>query len=411
MTTYTLMPPANIGGTVCLPTSKSISNRLLLLSALCGGGRMPDQLSESDDTRVVLEAMASDLSHVDIGAAGTSMRFLTAFLATRPGVHEITGSERMRKRPIGLLVDALRQLGADIEYMGEEGFPPLRIKGGHIKGGSISLPGGVSSQYISALMMIGPTLKGGLNISLEGQIVSVPYIAMTQRLMELFGSEVKREGGKIEIKEKPYEYRQMRVEADWSASSYWYSMAALRPGTTVTLPGLEQESTQGDSAVAKIAEPLGVRTTFANGGVTLTSVPDHVDHYEYDFVNQPDLAQTFVVLCCLMGVTFDFTGLQSLRIKETDRIAAMVNECRKLGFVIEAVGDDRMRWNGERCQPNGEAIATYKDHRMAMAFAPAALTMSQVRIADPAVVSKSYPRFWDDLRQVGFTITDNEEEA
>lgn len=406
MSTYSIKAPAQLGGTINLPTSKSISNRLLILSALSGSSYLPDNLSDSDDTRVMIDAMNSDLSHVDVGAAGTSMRFLTAFLATRDGVHEITGSERMKKRPIGLLVDALRLLGAEIEYIGETGYPPLRIKGGKVSGGHITLPGGVSSQYISALMMIGPTLKGGLRIKLDGDIVSLPYILMTKKLMETFGAEVARTGGIIAIKEKPYAYRQMRVEADWSAASYWYSMAALRPGTSFHLVGLDEESTQGDSAVAKIAEPLGVKTDYTRDGVTITSVAEHVEEYSYCFVNQPDLAQTFVVLCCLMGVRFNFTGLQSLRIKETDRIAALVAETRKLGYAIEAVGDEGLRWDGTRGEPNLEAIATYKDHRMAMAFAPAALVTEGVRIAEPSVVSKSYPGFWDDLKKVGFNITE-----
>lgn len=404
MPTYHIRAPREIGGEVKLPTSKSISNRLLILSALSGSGQLPDNLSDSDDTRVMVDAMRSDLSHVDVGAAGTSMRFLTAFLATKEGVHEITGSERMKKRPIALLVDALRTLGAEIDYLGEKGFPPLRIKGGQVTGGHITLPGGVSSQYISALMMIGPALKGGLRITLEGEVVSTPYILMTKRLMETFGAEVARTGGVIAIKEKPYAYRQMSVEADWSAASYWYSMAALRPGTSLRLTGLGKDSTQGDSEVAHIAEPLGVRTEHVDGGVVLTSAAGHVSDYAYDFVNQPDLAQTFVVLCCLMGVRFDFTGLQSLRIKETDRIAALVAETRKLGYAIEAVGDDRIRWDGTRCEPSAEPIATYKDHRMAMSFAPAALATEGVDISDPSVVSKSYPGFWDDLRAAGFTI-------
>ncbi len=406
MTTYTITPPKSLGGVVNLPTSKSISNRLLLLTALSHSKMVPDNLSDSDDTRVVLDALASDLSLVDVGAAGTSMRFLTAYLATVPGTHVITGSERMKKRPIGLLVDALRGLGAKIEYMGETGFPPLRITGGSISGGHVCLPGGVSSQYISALMMIGPILKGGLRLTLEGQIVSMPYIIMTQRLMELFGAQVARTGGIIAVKEQPYVYKQMSVEADWSASSYWYSMVALFPGSSVVLKGLDKVSTQGDSHVAQIAEPLGVVTEFVDGGVRITSSSKPVSQYNCSFAEQPDLAQTFVVLCCLMGVPFCFTGLQTLRIKETDRISALVNETRKLGYVIEAKGDDTLTWDGTRCPASLEPIATYKDHRMAMAFAPAAIKLGSVKIADPAVVSKSYPHFWDDLRQVGFAISE-----
>ncbi len=407
MSIYVIKAPDSVSGSVKLPTSKSISNRLLILSALSGSSAMPDGLSDSDDTRVMLAALDSDLSHIDIGAAGTSMRFLTAYLATRPGVHEITGSERMKKRPIALLVDSLRSLGATIEYLGEPGCPPLRITGGKIHGGHITLPGSVSSQYISALMMIGPTLEGGLSITLEGNLVSVPYIAMTRRLMASFGAEVAWTGGVIAIKEAPYVYRQMTVEADWSAASYWYAIAALRPGASIRLLGLNKDSAQGDAQGAKIAECLGVSTSFQDDGVTITSSPRQSDApFSYCFVNQPDLAQTYVVLCCLAGVHFDFTGLQSLRIKETDRIAALVAETRKLGYVIEAVGDDRIRWDGKTCPASNEPIATYKDHRMAMSFALASLVHPSVSISDPDVVSKSYPGFWDDLRSVGFSISE-----
>lgn len=405
MTTYSVKAPQSLSGVVKLPTSKSISNRLLILSALSGSQALPDGLSDSDDTRVLINALRSDLSHIDIGAAGTSMRFLTAYLATRPGTHVITGSERMKKRPIALLVDALRSLGAKIDYLGEQGCPPLRIEGGSLRGGRLTLPGSVSSQYISALMMIAPMLEGGLSLTLEGNVVSVPYIEMTHRLMETFGARVTWADGVVTVEQGPYTYRQLTVEADWSAASYWYAMAALRPGARLRLLGLDKESAQGDSEGAKIAEHLGVGTTYEADGITITSSGRAEDGvFSYCFVNQPDLAQTYVVLCCLMGVPFDFTGLQSLRIKETDRIAALVAETRKLGFEIEAVGDDRIKWNGAMCQASHEPIATYKDHRMAMSFAVAALTQGEVTIADPDVVTKSYPGFWHDLRSVGFSV-------
>ncbi len=436
MSVYTVKGPASLRGEVVLPASKSISNRLLILSALCGSGRVPDNLSDSDDTRVLLSALRSDLAHVDIGAAGTAMRFLTAYLATRPGVHVLTGSERMKKRPIGLLVDALRRLGASIEYLGEEGFPPLRIAGGGLSGGEISLPGNVSSQYVSALMMIGPTLRGGLRLTLEGDVVSVPYIEMTLSLMRRFGADVCWDGRAVAVAEGAYDYRQETVEADWSAASYWYAMAALRPGARVCLPGLlppagegTPSSVQGDACGTYVARHLGVFSSWEDWGAIALSfrpvlpnlkittvtgegaedaprLPDDLPDGAlfYDFVNQPDLAQTYVVLCCLMGRMFHFTGLRSLRIKETDRIAALVAEARKLGFCLEAVGDDCIRWVGATCQPSDEPIETYKDHRMAMSFAVASLARESVRIADPGVVSKSYPRFWDDLRSMGFTV-------
>ncbi len=404
MTTYLVKGTKKIAGNIALPTSKSISNRLLMMSVLCGSKAVADNLSESDDTRVMIEALQGDKKLVDVGAAGTSMRFLTAYLATLPGTHEITGSDRMKKRPIALLVDALRQLGAKIDYVGEEGFPPLRITGGSIKGGHLTLPGGVSSQYISALMMIGPTLRGGLTISLEGNVISTPYIEMTKAVMEAFGAHVSWESNVISVAERKYIYSQKSVEGDWSAASYWYAMAALMPGTKVKLLGLHRDSLQGDSAVARIAAPLGVSTTFEPDGALISSSDVHLNEYEYNFICQPDLAQTFVVLCCLMGVHFRFTGLQSLRIKETDRMAALENELRKIGFVIQSNGVDTLSWDGTTCPPSHEPIATYKDHRMAMAFAPSALTLGEVLIAEPEVVSKSYPKFWDDLRSVGFSI-------
>lgn len=446
MSVYTVKAPASLRGEVVLPASKSISNRLLILSALCGSNRTPDNLSDSDDTQVLLSALRSDLSHVDIGAAGTAMRFLTAYLATRPGAHVLTGSERMKKRPIALLVDALRRLGATIDYLGEEGFPPLKIVGGGLSGGELSLPGNVSSQYVSALIMIAPTLRGGLRLTLEGDVVSVPYIEMTLSLMRGFGADVRWDGRTVAVAEGTYEYRQVTVEADWSAASYWYAMAALRPGAHISLPGLMPPpdeavrqgrgtvaSVQGDACGTYVARHLGVFSSWERwGAIALSFHPVFPDlkitttmgegigdsplppadlpegALFYDFVNQPDLAQTYVVLCCLMGRKFRFVGLRSLRIKETDRIAALVAEARKLGFSLEAVGDDTICWNGATCPPSDEPIETYKDHRMAMSFAVASLVRESVRIADPGVVSKSYPHFWDDLRSMGFTVEEEE---
>lgn len=447
MSVYTVKAPASLRGEVALPASKSISNRLLILSALCGSDQAPDNLSDSDDTHVLLSALRSDLSHVDIGAAGTAMRFLTAYLATRPGAHVLTGSERMKKRPIALLVDALRRLGASIEYLGEDGFPPLKIVGGGLSGGELSLPGNVSSQYVSALMMIAPTLRGGLRLTLEGDVVSVPYIEMTLSLMRGFGADVCWDGRTVAVAEGAYEYRQVTVEADWSAASYWYAMAALRPGARVSLPGLlpppdeamrqgggAVASVQGDACGTYVARHLGVFSSWERWGAVALSFRPVLPNLKitattgegigdsplppadlpegalfYDFVNQPDLAQTYVVLCCLMGRKFRFVGLRSLRIKETDRIAALVAEARKLGFCLESVGDDSLCWEGAACPPSDEPIETYKDHRMAMSFAVASLARERVRIADPGVVSKSYPRFWDDLRSMGFTVEEEEE--
>ena len=404
---YVLRRSAFRSADITLPTSKSISNRLLLINVLCHSPYKPENISDSDDTRVMLKAVESDCSLVDVGAAGTSMRFLTAYLALLPGEHIITGSERMKQRPIGLLVDALRTLGADIQYVENEGFPPLKIVGKELQGGKVTLPGNVSSQYISALMMIAPMVKGGLYIELEGKINSRPYIAMTLATMKSYGVQGEWNDHTINIPEGRYTPVQNRVEADWSAASYWYEMAALCPQCKFHLIGLECESLQGDSAVRTIAENLGVKTEFCADGIIINKTKDTTAHFTYDFSSQPDLAQTFVVVCCLMDVKFNFTGLESLKIKETDRLGALIAELRKLGYVLSTNNIDALSWSGERTEPDNQpVINTYKDHRMAMAFMPAvaALPDMGITIDDPDVVSKSYPMFWRDMQSAGLAM-------
>lgn len=384
-----------------LPSSKSISNRLLLLNVLSGSGVVPENVSESDDTKVMRQALDGNLEHVDVGAAGTSMRFLTAYLALTEGIHTITGSERMKQRPITLLVEALRSLGAEIEYIETEGYPPLRIKGGCLKSGVVELDGSVSSQYISALLMIAPQIDGGLTMRLVGKVNSRPYIAMTLDLMSRFGAKYEWVDNQITVSGGGYTYSPMRVESDWSAASYWYAIAALTPGREYVLEGLEQMSLQGDSAVVQIAAGLGVETVFTSSGIIIKATGKTPENYIYDFSQQPDLAQTFVVLCCMLGVSFTFTGLESLKIKETDRITALVVELGKLGYTLQTNGKDTIEWKGEHSEVSQVAtISTYKDHRMAMAFAPAAFVVGDIMIDDPMVVTKSYPRYWDDLKMV-----------
>lgn len=383
---------------VNLPSSKSISNRLLLLNVLSGSDVLPENVSESDDTKVMQQALAGNLQHVDVGAAGTSMRFLTAYLALTDGEHTITGSQRMKQRPISLLVDALRSLGADITYLENEGFPPLKINGGSLSSGTVMLDGSVSSQYISALLMIAPRIEGGLRMNLLGRVNSKPYIAMTLSLMARFGARYEWIDNDINVHGGGYQYTPQRVESDWSAASYWYAMAALTPGVCYVLKGLDKDSLQGDSAVVDIAAALGVNTTFTDEGIVIRATADVPASFEYDFRQQPDLAQTFVVLCCLLGVNFSFTGLESLKIKETDRITALIVELRKLGYQLQTNDKDMIAWDGARCEGDeNPVISTYKDHRMAMAFAPAALVLDSILIDDPMVVTKSYPRYWDDL--------------
>ncbi len=393
---------------ISLPASKSISNRHLLINVLSGNPHLPHNLSDSDDTAVMLNALRSDCSHVDVGAAGTSMRFLTAYLALRPQEHFITGSERMKNRPISVLVDALRTLGADIQYAEKDGFPPLHINGKQLSGGSISLPGSISSQYISAIMMIAPMIKNGLRIELTGKIISKPYINMTLKTMEQFGVVATWTDNIIQIPEAQYVHTQTTIESDWSAASYWYQIAALAPQIAVELGGLLPNSLQGDAEGRFIAEKLGVLTQWTNNGVRLQAQPNAAtnDTFCFDFNSQPDLAQTYVVLCCCLGVPFTFTGLESLKIKETDRIAALICECKKIGFVLHTNDVDTLSWDGEKCATSAEPIQTYKDHRMAMAFAPAAIKLGSIRISDPSVVSKSYPHYWDDLRLAGFSIVE-----
>lgn len=406
-----VIAPEGVRGKVVLPSSKSISNRALVINALAGNGAMPQNVSDCDDTRVMIEWLANRPDIVDIGAAGTAMRFSTALLAVSDGVRTITGTERMKNRPIEILVNALRSLGASVDYVEKEGYPPLRIEGcAGIVGGELSLPGNVSSQYISALLMIGPVLKEGLRLTLTDNVVSRPYIDMTLAIMREFGAECDWESDNvISVKPTQYKKRDYYVESDWSAASYWYEMVALADNedAEVVLPGLFADSLQGDSEGAKVFEMLGVKTEHIGNDVRLTKTDDVVDFLEYDFVEQPDLAQTFVVTCCMLGVPFHFTGLQSLKIKETDRIEALKAELAKCGFIIEDRNDSELLWDGVEMVISPDeideiSIDTYEDHRMAMAFAPIALKRGSIRVNNPQVVSKSYPNYWEDLKSVGF---------
>ena len=422
---YTIKVPALKSTTINLPASKSISNRALIIHAIAGGKIQPTNLSDCDDTEVVIQALANMPEVIDIKAAGTAMRFMTAFLSATSGEHTITGTERMKNRPIKVLVDALRYIGADIQYEGKEGYPPLRIKGHPLEGGHLEIVGNVSSQYISALLLIGPILKKGLELKLTGEIASRPYIDLTLWTMQEFGADVDwTDVDTILVKPKLYTEHEYLIENDWSASSYWYEMMALNanPETTIKLEGLMDGSKQGDSVVKYIFSLLGVKTEFegeeieagipkASNTPTTVTLKTHrclLPRLDYDFTGSPDLAQTFVVCCCLLGVKFKFTGLASLKIKETDRIEALKKELRKVGYVIHDENDNTLIWDGERCEPTNEPIDTYEDHRMAMAFAPIALKLPQLEINNPEVVSKSYPHFWDDLKKAGFEITSTE---
>jgi 3-phosphoshikimate 1-carboxyvinyltransferase len=405
---YRLSAPSAIKATIQLPASKSISNRALIINALAESNCTPDNLSDCDDTCVMIKALTQNEETIDIMAAGTAMRFLTAYLSVTPGERIITGTTRMQQRPIQILVNALRELGAEISYTNNEGFPPLRIKGAELKGNEIVLKGNVSSQYISALLMIAPALKNGLVLHLSGEIISRPYINLTLQLMQDFGAKATwTSSDSISVAPQPYTSIPFTVESDWSAASYWYQITALSPKTEIELLGLFRNSYQGDSRGAEVFSRLGITTEFTTKGVKLKKTGKAPESLEEDFIDIPDLAQTFVVTCALMNIPFRFTGLQSLKIKETDRIAALRNELKKLGYLIEEENDSVLMWNGERCEPEETpVIATYEDHRMAMAFAPAIICHPTMQIADPQVVTKSYPGYWEDLRQAGFQVTE-----
>ena len=414
MKQYRLTAPRRLDATINLPASKSISNRALIIYALSGGRQLPENLSDCDDTEVIINALRYMPAEIDIKAAGTAMRFMTAYLSVMRGTHVLTGTERMRHRPIGILVDALRQLGADIEYVGEAGYPPLRITGRSLKGGLLEIQGNVSSQYISALLMIGPMLKEGMTLRLLGDIISKPYIDLTLWMMGEFGADAEwTSADTITIKAKPYKDRSYFIENDWSGASYWYEIMALNddPESEIRLTGLMDGSKQGDSITRYIFSLLGVKTKFESKKagvpqtVTLKRNGRCVPRLEYDFVSCPDLAQTFVVTCAAKNIPFRFTGLATLKIKETDRIEALKREMRKLGYVVKDANNSELIWDGERCEPSMDmGIDTYEDHRMALAFAPFVQKMDGLVINNPQVVTKSYPHFWDDLRQAGFEV-------
>ncbi len=411
---YKLTAPNRLNCDITLPASKSISNRALVINALAGNDTPPVNLSKCDDTDVMVAALRDMPYEINIKAAGTAMRFSTALLSVTDGEHVITGTERMRHRPIAILVDALRALGADIEYTEMEGFPPLRVRGHQLEGGRLEIAGNISSQYISALLMIGPVLQRGLMLHLVGDIISRPYIDLTICTMQIFGADVEWEDSStVFVKPQPYHSVPFVIENDWSSSSYWYEMLALmdNPDNEVRLPGLMNGSRQGDSAVRYIFSMLGVKTEFATKEMlhpTTVRLQSHrraLPAFNFDFINQPDLAQTVVVTTALCGLPFRFTGLQTLRIKETDRIAALKEEMAKLGYVLDDSEEGTLSWHGDRCEADDNpVIDTYEDHRMAMAFAPAAIRFPGLRINNPEVVTKSYPHFWDDLKHAGWTI-------
>ena len=406
--------PSNIPDTpISLPASKSICTLVLTVVALSHGVGAVYTLSDCDEPNAVINAITMHKKgekYINIGAAGTAMRFMTAMLALRTkATVTIDGSARMRKRPIKELVDVLCQLGAKIEYAGEsDSCPPLLIHQAPMRGGTVSINGSISSQYISALMMIAPGLSDGLTINITGGLVSRPYVEMTAAIMRDFGAQVLCTDNQITIKQGDYQSHTYSVENDWSAASYWYEIRSLIPDVNLRLASLHKNSTQGDSKVAEIFKLFGVETEYTSDGVLLTYNPKSVaERIDIDLQNQPDLAQTIVVTACLKGIPFRISGLSTLRIKETDRISALISQLAKLGYTVRETEDATLESDSvRRSCDKAPAIETFDDHRMAMAFAPASIIVPGITIEDAEVVSKSYPKYWEHLKLIGFNLSE-----
>ncbi len=408
-------PTKKLKGAITLTASKSESNRALIIQALCRERFEIKNLALAQDTetlqQILLQSVKDSYSPepYDVGAAGTTMRFLTAYFSTKLGTHILTGSDRMKKRPIGILVNALRQLGANIEYMEEEGYPPLKITGRSLKGGEIEMDGNVSSQFISALLLIAPELQNGLVIKFKGDVTSRPYINMTLNMMEEFRVYGMWHDCYVSVSKQSYHRKseqdyEYQVEGDWSAASYWYALAALSKEVDFSIKGLRNPSMQGDSIVENIFPFFGVKTKFTDEGIHLTKTNVRDEHFGFDFSDCPDLAQTIAVVAGALKVPAFFNGLHTLRIKETDRIQALKNELYKFGVVVEILNDNSVKIDPSSFCKSDLPIQTYEDHRMAMAFATLAMYTDSVLIEDPEVVKKSYPNFWNDLKSVGFVV-------
>ncbi len=398
----------SIKGTIPIAASKSESNRALIIQALCDSPFELHNLSSARDTQTMIRLLESEGHVLDVIDAGTTMRFLTAYFSAVGRDQILTGTPRMCKRPIGILVDALRSLGAEIEYWKQEGYPPLHIisKGDRMVGGELTISGSVSSQFITALLLIGPTLKGGLTLHLEGNIASKPYISMTLGLMEYFGVKAEWNDRIIRVPEKEYQPREYTIESDWSAASYWYSMVALAENAEIKLLGLRDHSLQGDSHIAKLMESFGVKTTYQEDGILLTKTNVFSGkELDIDFYKTPDLAQTIAVVSAATGLPVRMKGLETLRIKETDRILALQNELGNFNVSMSSEDDVHFTVKGD-FSTSFKPVETYEDHRMAMAFAPLIMVQDELMIKEPEVVKKSYPEFWEHLELVGVTITE-----
>jgi 3-phosphoshikimate 1-carboxyvinyltransferase len=412
----------SVSGTVQLTGSKSECNRALIIEALSDGKVKVENISDAADTVTLVEVLSQksevgspnsdselktqDLRLVNIGPAGTAMRFLTAYFSFQDEDVILTGSERMKQRPIGILVNALREIGAHIEYVENDGFPPLRIKGslGQQQKDKISIQGDISSQYITALLLIAARLPLGLTLQIEGELTSRPYVEMTLAMLQQAGIQHQWEGNNIHIPNQDFRETTLHVEPDWSAASYWYAIAALADEAELFLPGLTSYSLQGDSVITEIMANFGITSQFKNGGVYLKKEAKPLSRKIFDLKSCPDLAQTVILVCAALGHEATFTGLETLKIKETDRVLALQTELAKIGVKLIEKGQVYKLDCSEKFIPECIFIDTYDDHRMAMAFAPLALIIPEMEIEDYKVVEKSYPAFWKDLKKVGFEV-------
>jgi 3-phosphoshikimate 1-carboxyvinyltransferase len=401
-------PAEVISGNVVLPGSKSISNRILIIKALSGLSFSVKNISDADDTKYLSKALDNYSTNkvIDVGHAGTDLRFLTAFLSIKNDNYELTGSERLKQRPIKELVDVLRKLGAEIDYKNVEGFPPLIINGKQLNGGKVEISGSVSSQFITALLLVAPYFKNGLELTILNELVSKPYVNMTIELMKAFGASVSWKDKIISVSPIPYLYTKDEyiIESDWSAASYFYSLVALSPlNTTLELEGLFKYSLQADSICETLYKSFGVTTEFLSNKIVLTkSYKLDTNFFEYDFITCPDISQTTVCTCIGLKLSFKFTGLQTLKVKETDRIIALKNEIKKFGFDLSISENSIQSVNNNSSYTSHDIlITTYNDHRMAMSFAPLCLLYDGISIEHAEVVSKSYPLFWKHLQQIG----------
>jgi 3-phosphoshikimate 1-carboxyvinyltransferase len=401
----------SLKGKIILPTSKSISNRILIIRALCRQSFEITNVSEADDT-LILQNLLNEIKNskgestkLDCGNAGTAFRFLTAFLANKPGNWELNGSERMNQRPVRILVDALTNLGANIQYREKTGFPPLLIKGKKLKSGIVNVDATTSSQYISALLMIAPILPKGLELHLSGKTTSLPYIEMTLRIMGKMGIKREYKNNNIKIPPQKYLAKDFKVEPDWSSAAYWYELAAFSDDSDISLPGLEKESRQGDAVLQEIYKNFGIQTDFLENGIRIVKTGKPTKHFSFDFTDFPDLVQSVVVTCAGLNIPGEFIVPKNLQIKETDRIKALQTELEKLGYQTGLMKTEKhyiLSLSKTKKQiSRTTTIKTYNDHRMALAFAPLCLVNENLEIENPEVVSKSYPGFWEDVKQAG----------